>query len=68
MRFYIIYEKYTDLGLFEGQWETRYGEFETLNEAESEISWMKKNADWRNIIGPLFLARSLDKTDKTGSL
>ena len=66
MRLYVIYEIPTDeidpfFPELDPIWTIQYKKFEDLGEAERFIEIHKKAFNIRNIIGPLFLARSLEK-------
>ena len=71
MRFYIIYEKsfpYDD-GSGDGVWELCYNSYEHLLDAEDRMRWLRgQPKNFRRIIGPLFLARSLDKSEESGKV
>lgn len=62
MRFYVIYEKWfpDDDGSNDGIWEMYYQKCQDLDEADRFIEIHKKALNIRNIIGPLFLARSFE--------
>lgn len=63
MRFYVIYE-YCRGGRFDHDYHMHYDTFEMLDEAYAFIESITDKWGYKNIIGPLFLARSLDKSDK----
>jgi len=64
MRFYVIYNYCSDPNEWGGKQQLQYAEYEMLEEAHKDIATMKESQHYSNIIGPLFLARSLSEPAK----
>ena len=60
MRFYAIYETYSEIDI-EGEWKLTFEKYNCLDDAEIDIKKLRDNSVYRNVIGPLFLARCLEK-------
>lgn len=59
MKFYVIYEKYSDFTQFEGEWNIYIQTFSSYDDAIKDVESMKSNSNYRNIIGPLIQAHYL---------
>jgi len=59
MKYYIIYEEYTDYNQFEGCWEISVEEFDSIENAESWLNTSERASECktyeRKLIGPLVL-------------
>jgi hypothetical protein len=53
MKFYIIYQYYTKLIQFKGEWVVRYAYFHSYKKAMEWIVWTKTYNNIRDVIGPL---------------
>jgi hypothetical protein len=59
-KFFVIYERYTDFNIHEGQWELDYEEFDTIKSANGWIANSRRAQECRQykrkLIGPLSLS------------
>lgn len=53
MKYYVLYQEYSEYNQFEGEWITAYETFSSMNAAKKYITFLKKNNNYRRIIGPL---------------
>ncbi len=56
MKYYVIYEKYSDYNQFEGEWNTYVQTFSSYDDAIKDVESMKCNSNYRHILGPLIQA------------
>ena len=61
MKYYIVYEDYTELTQFEGEWDMRLEEFYSFDKANKWIKEAKENDNIRGIIGPLVKSSLINK-------
>lgn len=53
MKYYVIYQDYTEYNQFEGDWSTQFKTFNSRKEAEKWIKDVKGNGNVGDVIGPL---------------
>jgi hypothetical protein len=53
MKYYVIYQDYTEYNQFEGDWSTQFKTFNSCKEAEKWIKDVRSNSDIKDVIGPL---------------
>lgn len=53
MKYYVIYQDYTEYNQFEGSWSTQFKIFNSRKEAEDWIKAVKSNNNIKDVIGPL---------------
>lgn len=50
---YVIYEFYSEYNQFEGSWDKDRNAYDNVEKAETFVAEVKKNSNYRNIVGPL---------------
>jgi hypothetical protein len=53
MKYYVIYDDYTEYNQFEGSWDKQFKEFDNLASAKGFINSFREYGDQRDPIGPL---------------
>ena len=56
MKYYVIYQYYTEPTRIEFCWRVNFREFSSFDKAMEWIEGAKKNSEIRNIIGPLVMS------------
>ena len=66
MKYYILYEDYSEYNQFEGYWELRKETFTSLMAAKKAIKNLKgDNNNYRHVIGPLIHTCNLKNINPT---
>lgn len=53
MKYFVIYQEYTEYNQFEGSWDTEYHSFDDLDKAKAFAASCEKSYSLRLLAGPL---------------